>query len=117
MSLFGIPKSPLALICAKAKEAFDHVVNCVQIPKEGPLCKALEMPGDTDNRNMISLSNPDIEFLTYDRSDTVRTSPFIQEAQKFPHLLTSALLETQLDKAGYPLLLKISISIRLALIA
>ena len=46
----------MALTRAKAKEAFDYVVNVVfQVSKEGPLYKALEKPGHTDIRDMISL--------------------------------------------------------------
>jgi len=66
----------MALTRAKAREAFDYVVNVVfQVSKEGPLYKALEKSGDTDIRDMISLRNPDIESLTYDRSDTEKDTP------------------------------------------
>jgi len=58
----------MALICAKAKEAFDYVMSVVfQVPKEGLLYKALENSGDTD---IISHNDADIESLTYDRSST-----------------------------------------------
>jgi len=69
----------MALTRAKAREAFDYVVNVVfQVSKEGPLYRALEKSGDTDIRDMISLRNPDIESLTYDRSDTEKGIPLMR---------------------------------------
>ncbi len=74
--LFEDSQVTMALTPAKAMEAFDHVVNVVfQVPKEGLLYKALEKSGDTDIRDMISLKNPDINSLTYDRSDTDQDIP------------------------------------------
>jgi len=74
----------MALTHAKAKEAFDYVVNVVfQVSKEGPLYKALEKSGDTDIRDMISLRDPDIESLTYDRSDTEKDTPLTRGDKNF----------------------------------
>jgi len=66
----------MALTPAKAMKAFDHVVNVVfQVPKEGPLYKALVKSGDNDIMAMIALHYSDIDSLTYDRSDTVKDTP------------------------------------------
>jgi len=66
----------MALIRAKAKDAFDYVVNVVfQVPKDGSLYKALEKSGDNDVMAMISLRGCDIDTLTFDRSDTEKNIP------------------------------------------
>jgi len=60
----------------KRAEAFKHIVNVVfQIPKEGPLYKALEKSRDNDVIAMITLCDCDIDSLTYDRSDTEKDLP------------------------------------------
>ncbi len=46
-----------------------------QIPKEGPLYKALVKSGDDDVMAMISLRDCDIDSLTYARSDTKKDIP------------------------------------------
>jgi len=67
-----IPKFPsswgfqvtMALTPAKAKEAFDHVVNVIfQVPKGGLLYKALMKSGDNDIMAMIILLQ--ISFLLF----------------------------------------------------
>jgi len=55
----------MAVTCTKAAVAFNHVLNMVfQVAKEGALYKALEKSGDTVIRDMISLSDTDIDSLT-----------------------------------------------------
>ena len=66
----------MALTRAKAKDAFDCVVNVVfQVPKEGPLYKALVKSGDNDVMSMITLRDSDIDSLTYDKSDVEKDIP------------------------------------------
>ena len=66
----------MPLTRAKAAAAFDHVLNVVfEVPKDGPLYKALMKSGDTDIRDTISLSEADIDSLTYDKSDTETDVP------------------------------------------
>ena len=56
--------------------AFDHVLTVVfGAPKDGPLYKALVKSGDVDMRDVISLSESDIDSLTYDKSDTKTDTP------------------------------------------
>jgi len=77
----------MALTCAKAKEAFDCMVNVVfQVPKEGPLYKALEKSGDTDIRDMNLLRDADIDSLTYDRSLTDKDVPLSMSDKSLLHI-------------------------------
>jgi len=60
----------------KVTEAFDHLLNVVfRVPKNGPLYKALMKSGDTDIRDILSLSETDIDSLIYDRSETEKDIP------------------------------------------
>jgi len=83
----------MALTRAKAREAFDYVVNVVfQVSKEGPLYKALEKSGDTDIRDMISLRDPDIDSLTYDRNDTDKNIPLTRTDKNLLHIFQDYIL-------------------------
>ncbi len=66
----------MPLTRTKVSAAFDHVLTVVfGVPKDGPLYKALVKSGDTDMRDVISLSESDIDSLTYDKSDTETDIP------------------------------------------
>jgi len=83
----------MALIRAKAKDAFDYVVNVVfQVPKEGPLYKALEKSGDTDIRDMVTLRACDIDSLTYDRNDTDKNIPLTKKKKKLLRIFQDYIL-------------------------
>ena len=61
----------MPLTQTKDMEAFNHLLNVVfRVPTDGPLYKALMKSGDTDIRDILLLSETDIDSLTYDRSDT-----------------------------------------------
>jgi len=66
----------MPLTQTKVLVAFEHVLNVVfGVPKDGPHYKALVKSGDIDMRDVISFSEPDIDSLTYDKSDTVTDTP------------------------------------------
>ena len=66
----------MTLTQAKTTEAFNHLLNVVfRVPKDGPLYKALMKSGDTDIRDILSLSETDIDLLTYDRSNIEKDIP------------------------------------------
>jgi len=61
----------MPLTQTKVTAAFDHTLTVVfGVPKDGPLYKALVKSGDIEMRDVISLSESDIDSLTYDKSDT-----------------------------------------------
>ncbi len=89
----GDSQVTMALTRAKAKEAFDYVVNVVfQVPKEGPLYKALEESGDSDIRDMITLRACDIDSLTYDRNDTDKNIPLTRNDKNLLHIFRDYML-------------------------
>ena len=56
----------MPLTKSKAIEAFKHVLcNVFKVPEQGPLLKALESAGYGDIWGLATLSNADIESLTY----------------------------------------------------
>jgi len=66
----------MPLTRTKVTAAFDHVLTVVfGVPKDGPLYKALVKSGDIDMRDVILLSESDIDSLTYDKSDTETDTP------------------------------------------
>ena len=92
----------MALTHAKAREAFDYVVNVVlQVPKEGPLYKALEKSGDNDVMAMISLPDCDIDTLTFDRSDTEKNVPLSRGDKNLLHIFCHYILYR--DSIGHPI--------------
>jgi len=74
-------------------DAFKHIMNVVfQIPKEGPLYKALEKSGDNDIMAMITLCDCDIDSLTYDRSDTEKDVSLSRGDKNLLHIFTHYIL-------------------------
>jgi len=75
----------------KTKEAFDHVLNVAfQVPKDGPLYKALVKSGDMDIRDTISpLNETDIDSLTYDKSETKNDISLSRWDKSLLHILTT----------------------------
>ncbi len=77
----------------KVTAAFDHVLNVVfGVPKDGPLYKALVKSGDIDMWDVISLSEPDINSLTYDKSDTETDIPLPRHEKVLLHIFKYYLL-------------------------
>jgi len=77
----------MTLTKAKTTEAFKHLLNVVfRVPKDGPLYKALMKSGDTDIRDILSLSETDIDSLTYDRSDTEKDTPLSRGDKALIHI-------------------------------
>jgi len=66
----------MPLTRTKVTAAFDHVLSVVfVVPKDGPLYKTLVKSGDIDMRDVISLNEPDIDSLTYNKSDSKTNIP------------------------------------------
>ncbi len=62
------------------------------VPKDGPLYKALVKSGDVDMRDVILLDEPDIDSLTYDKSDTETDIPLPRHEKVFLHIFKYYLL-------------------------
>ncbi len=83
----------MALTRAKAKDAFDYVMNVVfQVPNDGPLYKALEKSGDNDVMAMISLCHCDIDTLTFDRSGAEKNIPLTRNDKNLLHIFQDYIL-------------------------
>jgi len=72
--LFWIINMPLTK--SKAIEAFQHILsNVLKVPEKGLLSKALETAGYGDIWGLVTLSDADIESLTYDQDDMEKDIP------------------------------------------
>jgi len=83
----------MTLTKAKTTEAFNHLLNVVfRVPKDGPLYKALMKSGDTDIRDILSLSETDIDLLTYDRSNIEKDIPLSRWDKALIHIFKHYIL-------------------------
>jgi len=79
--------------CTKAKEAFDHVLNVVfQVLKDGSLYQTLVKSGDMDIQVTISFNEADIDFLTYDKSETKKDIPLSRHDKSLLHIFNHYIL-------------------------
>jgi len=77
----------MPLTQAKAIEAFNHILsNVFKVPKEGPLSKALASAGYGDIWGLVTLSDADIESLTYDWDDMEKDTPLGKAHQSLLHI-------------------------------
>jgi len=66
----------MPLTRAKAIEAFKHILsNVLKVPEDGPLSQALEKAGYDDIWALVTLSDEDIDSLTFDQSNKEKDIP------------------------------------------
>ena len=77
----------MPLTKSKAIEAFQHILsNVLKVPEKGPLSKALESAGYEDIWGLATLSNADIESLTY-WDNKEKNIPLGRTHKPTPHIL------------------------------
>jgi len=70
-----------------AVEAFKHILsNVLEAPEDGPLAKALQSAGYDDVWSLVTMSDADIDSLTFDRSEKEKNIPLGRAHQALLHI-------------------------------